>query len=181
MACRSSGTPAPGGYWLPWPAMIAAAAASAISRGPSTSGKPWPRLTAPVVTASADISAKIVVPIPASRALSSGRFTLTWHHAAAPGVMSGTETYVAGMRVALSHLPVSPDPSVNLGRVREALADAAGRGADLAVFPEATQARFGSDLRAAAEPLDGAFGTGLSGAAQASGGALGAGGVQPPA
>src|SRR5499427_6740315 len=25
MACRSSGTPAPGGYWLPWPAMIAAA------------------------------------------------------------------------------------------------------------------------------------------------------------
>ena len=30
------------------------------------------------------------------------------------------------------------------------------QGADLAVFPEATQARFGSDLRAVAEPLDGA-------------------------
>ena len=67
--------PAPGGYWLPRPAMIAAAAASAISRGPSVSGKPWPRLTAPVVTASADISAKIVVPIPASRAFSNGLVT----------------------------------------------------------------------------------------------------------
>ena len=61
--------------------------------------------------------------------------------------MSGTVTYAAGMRVALCQLPVSPDPSVNLDRVREALADAAGRGADLAVFPEATLARFGSDLR----------------------------------
>src|SRR5215831_16656684 len=93
--------------------------------------------------------------------------------------MSGTVTYAAGMRVALCQLPVSPDPSVNLGRVREALADAAGRGADFAVFPEATQARFGSDLRAAAEPLDGAFGTGLSGAAQASGVALVAGMFEP--
>src|SRR5499427_9192757 len=93
--------------------------------------------------------------------------------------MSGTVTYAAGMRLALCQLPVSPDPSVNLGRVREALADAAGRGADLAVFPEATQARFGSDLRAAAEPLDGAFGTGLSGAAQASGVALVAGVFEP--
>jgi hypothetical protein len=33
-------------------------------------------LTAPVVAASADISAKIVVPIPASRAFSSGRVTV---------------------------------------------------------------------------------------------------------
>jgi hypothetical protein len=32
-------------------------------------------LTAPVVTASADISAKIVVPIPASRAFSNGLLT----------------------------------------------------------------------------------------------------------
>ncbi len=38
--------------------------------GPSVSGKPWPRLTAPVSTASADISAKIVVPKPASFAVS---------------------------------------------------------------------------------------------------------------
>ncbi len=75
MACRSSGTPGPGGYWLPRPCMIASAAARAISGGPSVSGKPWPRLTDPVATASADISAKIVVPSPASRLFSNGRFT----------------------------------------------------------------------------------------------------------
>src|SRR5580700_5330476 len=83
------------------------------------------------------------------------------------------------MRVALCQLPVSPDPAVNLDRVREALADAAGRGADLAVFPEATQARFGSDLRAIAEPLDGPFGSGLAEAARASGVALVAGVFEP--
>src|SRR6476646_3183725 len=37
-------------------------AASRSSGGPSLSGKPWPRLTDPVATASALISAKIVVP-----------------------------------------------------------------------------------------------------------------------
>jgi predicted amidohydrolase len=83
------------------------------------------------------------------------------------------------MRVALCQLPVSPDPGVNLGRVREALSGAAGRGADLAVFPEATQARFGSDLRAIAEPLDGPFGAGLAEAARASGVALVAGVFEP--
>jgi predicted amidohydrolase len=83
------------------------------------------------------------------------------------------------MRVALCQLPVSPDPGVNLGRVREALSGAAARGADLAVFPEATQARFGSDLRAIAEPLDGPFGSGLAGAARASGVALVAGVFEP--
>src|SRR5262249_56230552 len=91
----------------------------------------------------------------------------------------GTVTYAAGMRVALCQLPVSPDPAVNLDRVRDALADAAGRGADLAVFPEATQARFGSDLRAIAEPLDGAFGSGLAEAARASAVALVPGRFQP--
>ena len=91
----------------------------------------------------------------------------------------GTVTYPAGMRVALCQLPVSPDPGVNLGRVREALSDAAGRGADLAVFPEATQARFGSDLRAVAEPLDGPFGSGLAAAARATGVALVAGVFEP--
>jgi predicted amidohydrolase len=94
-------------------------------------------------------------------------------------VTSGAVTYAAGMRVALCQLPVSPDPAVNLARVREALADAAGRGADLAVFPEATQARFGSDLCAIAEPLDGPFGSGLAAAARASGVALVAGVFEP--
>jgi predicted amidohydrolase len=83
------------------------------------------------------------------------------------------------MRVALCQLPVSPDPGVNLARVREALSDVAGRGADLAVFPEATQARFGSDLRGIAEPLDGTFGGGLAEAARASGVALVAGVFEP--
>ena len=88
-------------------------------------------------------------------------------------------TYAAGMRVALGQLPISPDPAVNLGRVREALTDAARRGADLAVFPEATLARFGSDLRAVAEPLDGPFGTGLADAARSTGVALVAGVFEP--
>jgi deaminated glutathione amidase len=61
------------------------------------------------------------------------------------------------MRIALCQIPVNPDPSVNLSRVRAALREAAAGGAELAVFPEATMVRFGSDLRAAAEPVDGPF------------------------
>ncbi len=53
--------PGPGGYWL-CPSRSACAAASSIDAGPSVSGKPCPRLTDPVRSASADISAKIVVP-----------------------------------------------------------------------------------------------------------------------
>ncbi len=83
------------------------------------------------------------------------------------------------MRVALCQLPVSPDPAINLGRVREAIAEAARQGAGLAVFPEATQARFGSDLRAVAEPLDGQFGTGLATAAREAGVAVVAGVFEP--
>ena len=94
-------------------------------------------------------------------------------------VTAGTVTYAAGMRVALGQLPISPDPGVNLGRVAEALADAARRGADLAVFPEATQARFGSDLPGIAEPLNGSFGTGLAEAARDTGVALVAGVFEP--
>ncbi|HUZ39599.1 MAG TPA: carbon-nitrogen hydrolase family protein [Streptosporangiaceae bacterium] len=83
------------------------------------------------------------------------------------------------MRVALCQLPVSPDPAVNLGRVSEAMTSAAGQGAELAVFPEATQARFGSDLRAIAEPVDGGFGRGLAAAARKAGVALVAGVFEP--
>ncbi|MGH3168036.1 MAG: carbon-nitrogen hydrolase family protein [Trebonia sp.] len=61
------------------------------------------------------------------------------------------------MRIALCQIPVSPDISVNLSRVRAALKEASAGDADLAVFPEATMVRFGSDLRAAAEPIDGPF------------------------
>src|SRR5207302_5514810 len=65
------------------------------------------------------------------------------------------------------------------GRVRDALARAADQGADLAVFPEATQVRFGSDLRAAAEPADGPFCSGLAEAAKDTGVALVAGVFEP--
>ena len=59
------------------------------------------------------------------------------------------------------------------------LREAADGGADLAVFPEATQVRFGSDLRAAAEPLDGPFCSGLAAAAKDTGVALVAGVFEP--
>jgi deaminated glutathione amidase len=87
--------------------------------------------------------------------------------------------YAAGMRVALCQLPISPDPAINLGRVAQAVASAARQRADLAVFPEATQARFGSDLRGLAEPLDGEFGTGLAALARTSGMALVVGVFEP--
>jgi len=83
------------------------------------------------------------------------------------------------MRVALCQLPISPDPAINLGRVAQAVASAARQGADLAVFPEATQARFGSDLRGLAEPLDGEFGTGLAALARTSRMALVVGMFEP--
>src|SRR5215207_6031182 len=75
MASLSTGTPMPGGYWL-CPASIAAIAACFTASGPSASGKPWPRLIEPLATASADISAKIVVPNSCRRRFRYG-FTTT--------------------------------------------------------------------------------------------------------
>jgi predicted amidohydrolase len=83
------------------------------------------------------------------------------------------------MRVALCQVPGSPRPEVNLGRVRSALTAASELGSDLAVFPEATQARFSADLRAIAEPLDGPFCTALAQAASQTGVALVAGVFEP--
>jgi deaminated glutathione amidase len=83
------------------------------------------------------------------------------------------------MRVALCQIPVSSRPALNAERVRAALASAAEQGADLAVFPEATQVRFGSDLRAAAEPLDGPFCSGVAAAAKQTGVAVVAGVFEP--
>ena len=83
------------------------------------------------------------------------------------------------MRVALGQIPVSSQPSVNLERVRSALSEAAARGADLAVFPEATQIRFGCDPRPVAAPPDGPFGAALAAAARAAGVALVAGIFEP--
>ena len=83
------------------------------------------------------------------------------------------------MRVALCQIPVSSMPSVNLERVRSAMAEAAAGGADLAVFPEATQIRFGSDLAGAAEPLDGPFCSSLAAVAKQTGVSLVAGVFEP--
>src|SRR3954471_2454065 len=53
---------------------MAGVGVSSTSCGPSSSGNPWPRLIAPVRSASADISLKIVVPKPARReAITRGR------------------------------------------------------------------------------------------------------------
>jgi predicted amidohydrolase len=84
------------------------------------------------------------------------------------------------MRIALCQLPVSPDPMLNLARVEAALGEAAAGGAELAVFPEATQVRFGSDLRAAAEPVaTGSFCAGLAKLARQAGVGLVAGVFEP--
>ena len=63
--------------------------------------------------------------------------------------------------------------------MRSALVEAAGAGAELAVFPEATMVRFGSDLRASAEALDGAFCSGLASACASTGVSLVAGVFEP--
>ena len=67
-------------------------------------------------------------------------------------------------RIALCQIPVSPDPAINLTRVRDALAKA--EGADLAIFPEATLTRYGRRVGELAEPLDGPFVCGLADAAR---------------
>jgi predicted amidohydrolase len=83
------------------------------------------------------------------------------------------------MRIALCQIPVNSEPGVNLRRVRDALDEAAAGRADLAVFPEATLARFGSDLRALAEPLDGPFAAAVAAACAATGVAAVVGTFEP--
>jgi deaminated glutathione amidase len=83
------------------------------------------------------------------------------------------------MKVALCQVPVSSDPAANLDRVAAALAAAAEAGAELAVFPEGTQARFGTDLHAVAQSIDGAFCRGLAEAARRHEVALVAGVFEP--
>src|SRR5947209_4337305 len=51
--------PRPGGYWFTPPRTAATASSNRLC-GPSVSGKPWPRLIAPVLVASALIVAKTV-------------------------------------------------------------------------------------------------------------------------
>lgn len=79
--------------------------------------------------------------------------------------------------IALCQIPVSPDPSTNLKRAREALAKVPE--ADLAIFPEATLTRYGRRITDLAEPLDGPFVTGLAEAAREHGTAVIAGVFAP--
>jgi deaminated glutathione amidase len=82
-------------------------------------------------------------------------------------------------RIALCQIPVSEDPAVNLRQVRESLARAAGDGAELAIFPEATLTRYGKRIIDLAEPLDGPFVTGLAEAARTHGLSVIAGVFEP--
>lgn len=58
-------------------------------------------------------------------------------------------------RIALCQVTSTPDPAMNLDLVRAGVARAASEGAAVAVFPEATMARFGTPLGPLAEDLDG--------------------------
>jgi predicted amidohydrolase len=79
--------------------------------------------------------------------------------------------------IALCQIPVSPDPSTNLKRAREALSRA--EGAELAIFPEATLTRYGRRITTLAEPLDGPFVSGLAATAREVGVAVIAGVFEP--
>ncbi|GAA3027473.1 carbon-nitrogen hydrolase family protein [Gordonia defluvii] len=65
------------------------------------------------------------------------------------------------MRVAMAQITARSQPSANLAEVAELTAAAAGGGADLIVFPEATMCRFGVPLVPIAEPVDGPWVTGV--------------------
>jgi predicted amidohydrolase len=62
---------------------------------------------------------------------------------------------MSALRVAAAQIISGPDPEENLELVATQTAAAAGNGAQLVVFPEATMRRFGLPLAAIAEPVDG--------------------------
>ena len=59
------------------------------------------------------------------------------------------------LRIAMCQFSAGTEPRDNLQTVEELTRQAAAEGAQLAVFPEATMARFGVPLAPLAEPLDG--------------------------
>jgi deaminated glutathione amidase len=73
------------------------------------------------------------------------------------------------MRIALAQILSGADPAANLGLVRHYTGQAAGAGAKLVVFPEATMCRFGVPLAPIAEPVDGPWADGVRGIAAAAG------------
>src|SRR5689334_17551972 len=83
------------------------------------------------------------------------------------------------MRVALAQLVAGPDPAANLDLVEEAAGQAAARGAQLLVCPEATMRCFGLPLAEVAEPTDGPWATRLAEIATAHGLVIAAGMFTP--
>ncbi|OLF16112.1 carbon-nitrogen hydrolase family protein [Actinophytocola xanthii] len=66
------------------------------------------------------------------------------------------------MRVALSQITSTGSPVENLGLVRSSVERAAGEGASVVLFPEATMACFGTSLAPLAEPIDGPWATSVA-------------------
>jgi predicted amidohydrolase len=83
------------------------------------------------------------------------------------------------VRIALCQLTSTPDPKANLDLVADHTAQAAGQGAELVVFPEATMARFGVPLGPIAEPLDGPWATAVADIADRAGVTVAAGMFTP--
>src|SRR5690625_863729 len=75
--------PAPGGYWF-CPSAIACRATCMTEGGPSSSGNPWPRFSAPVRPARAVISAKMVGRTPPSSSARPAARTTCRHRAPVP-------------------------------------------------------------------------------------------------
>ena len=70
------------------------------------------------------------------------------------------------VRVALCQIMSTESPAENLALVADGVRDAAEAGAAVAVFPEATMARFGVPLGPLAEPLDGPWASGVAALAE---------------
>jgi predicted amidohydrolase len=70
------------------------------------------------------------------------------------------------VRVALCQILSTEDPRSNLTAVQAGVRRAAAEGAAVAVFPEATMARFGIPLAPLAEPLDGPWASGVRAVAE---------------
>ncbi|GAA1427880.1 carbon-nitrogen hydrolase family protein [Microlunatus lacustris] len=73
------------------------------------------------------------------------------------------------MRLALAQILSGPDPAANLEQVVDHIERAAGAGADMLLFPEATMRCFGRDLAEVAEPVDGPWASAVQRAATAAG------------
>jgi deaminated glutathione amidase len=66
------------------------------------------------------------------------------------------------VRVALSQITSTGSPADNLALVRSSVERAAGAGASVVLFPEATMACFGTPLAPLAEPIDGPWATSVA-------------------